>query len=96
MSTLESLHRSSGDHSIVWEIVYAYTMYHRAGGIENDDYVSHQTREQKTIHIIAPTMALARAVYDHKYPAQCDYQFVHINPVCTIDHIMTIEKGWLS
>lgn len=96
MSTLESLHRSSGDHSIVWEIVYAYTQYHRVDDGCGDSSHSHTTREQTAIHIIAPTMALARAVYDHKYPARCDYEFVHMNPVCTIDHIMTIEKGWLT
>lgn len=84
MSTLESLERSSGDYRIVWEIVYGCTRYHQHGhdGVEWQT----KTRERETTHIIAPTLALARAAFDHKLPAFCDYEFVSATPLCTINY----------
>lgn len=94
MSTLESLHRSSGDHRIVWEITYAYNYCHRVSRGYDDDVYSHTTREQQIVHIIAPTLNLAKAMFVHKYPASCAYEFVSAVPVCTIDHEMDLTRGW--
>jgi hypothetical protein len=94
MSTLESLARSGGGASerIVWEAVYAYTAIHRAGGIENDDYITHKSREQMVVHLIAPTYALAKALLDLKYiRSQCT--LVSLDPVCTINDEMDLTRG---
>jgi hypothetical protein len=89
MSTLESMEGGHSDYRIVWEVVYAYTHYHRVDDGCGDSRHSHTSREQRIIHIIAPTIALCRAAFDQKYPARCDYEFVHCNPLCTINHEIT-------
>jgi hypothetical protein len=95
MSTLESLGRSGGgaESRIVWEATYGYTMIHRGGGIENDDYITHRTREQRVVHLIAPTHALAKALYDLKYGSD-DHTLVDIVPICTINDEMDLTRGW--
>ena len=88
MSELESLGRSSGDHRIVWEIVFGATQYttHRDGTVEWQT----KSRVQRVMHIIAPTIALAQAAFDHHYPARCDYEFVSATPICTINHELVL------
>lgn len=93
MANLESLHRNSGDNRIVWEVTYAYNRIHRVQRGYDDDEYSHTTREQSITHIVAPTFALARAMYDHKYPTFCYYEFVSAVPLCTIDHEMSLTRG---
>lgn len=85
MSTLESLSRTSGDHRIVWEVVYAYNYSHRVPDGYMDDRYSHTTRERETTHIIAPTLEMAKLAFAHKYPTHCDYEFVHADPLCTVN-----------
>lgn len=90
MSELDSLGRSSGDHRIVWEVVFGATQYtsHEHGTVEWQT----QARVQRITHIVAPTYGMARAAFDHKYPARCDYEFVSATPLCTIDYEIDVEQ----
>ena len=94
MSTLESLHRSYGDHRVVWEVTYAYNHIHRVAVGYDDDRYSHTTREQSIEHVIAPTYALVRAMFDHKNPPHTDREFVSAIPLCTINDEMYLTRGW--
>ena len=94
MSTLESLARSHGSEDrVVWECTYAYTAIHRGGGIENDDYVTGKTREQRVVHLIAPTFKFAKALFEHKY-GHSDNTLVDLTPLCTINDEVDLTRGW--
>jgi hypothetical protein len=86
MSELES---NSGGERIVWEVVYGSTQYtrHESGTVEWQT----EARVQRTVHIIAPTYAMARVAFDHKYPARCDYEFVSATPLCTINYELEVR-----
>lgn len=81
MSTLESLHRGSGDYRIVWEILYAYDAYQRHA----HDGIEWQTksREQSITHIIAPTLDMAKAAFALRCSS---YELVTATPLCTINY----------
>jgi hypothetical protein len=92
MSDLSS-DRSSIDLRIVWEVIYAYTAIHRGGGIENDDYITHRTRERLVKHVIAPTLELATALAKYRY-IYGDNELVTVTPICTINDEMDMTRGW--
>lgn len=83
MSALEDLHRSSGDHRIVWEVLYAYDYIHRVSVGYDDDRYSHTTREQSITHIVAPTLEMAEFAFAHRLSS---YEFVSATPLCTINY----------
>jgi hypothetical protein len=93
MSTLESLGRSGGgaDHRIVWEATYGYThfQHHESEGSE----WSTKSRKQTVVHLIAPTYALAKALFDLKV-GQGDITLVDIIPLCTINDEIDLTRGW--
>jgi hypothetical protein len=90
MSSLESLHRSSGDHRIVWEVLYAYDYQHFVRDDYGDDRFSHYTREQEVLHIVAPTLDAAKLSFAHHRAARCGYEPVSFTPLCTLDHEVSL------
>lgn len=84
MSKLIDL-RDSYQPRMVWEILMQYQQQFRQSSDYGNDHVSYETRE-RVVHIVAHSMEMAKAAFDFHYPARCDYKFVHINPVCSINH----------
>jgi hypothetical protein len=89
MSSLEALGRSSGDHDIVWEVLYAYDYYHRVDDGEGygDTRPAGKTREQEVMHIIAPTIAAAKLAFTHRH---WNYEAVSFTPLCTVNHTIRL------
>jgi hypothetical protein len=94
MATLESLYRTVGDYDIVWEILYATDVYHRVddGTGSGDTVPAGRTREQRIAHIVAPTIATAKAAFTHLYPPHVNYEAVKFTPLCTIDYIVKLGR----
>lgn len=85
MSNLESIYRTSCEHRIVWECVYAYDHYHRVNDGYGDTIPAGKTRERSTWHVIAPGYELAKAAWLHHHPSHVGYELVSCDPICTIN-----------
>lgn len=93
MSTLDSLSRSSGsDNRIVWEVTYGYTAHDHHESSGGGEWTT-QRRAQNVVHLIAPTYALAKALYELKY-GYGDNTLAEIMPLCTINDEMDLTRGW--
>ena len=90
MTDLCKLDRLSGQHRIVWECLYAYDMYHRVDDGMGDTRPAGKTRERNTWHTIAPTLAFAKAAWQHHHPEKSGYELVSCEPLCVINNEVTV------
>jgi hypothetical protein len=92
MSDLEqcSPRHTSSHQRIVWEVLYARDHFEHRDDAGNNSLPTIKTRKQEIIHIIAPTIAIAKAAAAHYYPAYASYEVISFTPLCTINHEVTL------
>lgn len=94
MADLESLHRSSGDYRIVYQIEMGHQVQIRAGGYEGDDHVVGYDRRRKLWHVIATSQKLAEAAWQKEFGWDASNTLVSCEALITIDAEISVRRGW--